>query len=131
MLLINKGAVNEIILTLLEKTTLASPIYLFEFINDITRSGKTFIAQDTSAYTDRYNSFSITETTGTNNLLTGVITLSETGFYSYRIFEQASASNLLIANTGAMVESGKLKVVGTTTTHATYDNQPKQYVTYG
>jgi len=130
MILINRSETNEVFLTLTEKTTITSPTYLFEFVNDVTRESIIFIAQDTSSYTDRYNKFIITET-ATENLLIGNISLTETGFYSYRIFQQSSTTNLLIANTGAMVESGKLKVNGTTTPHSTYDNQPKQYVTYG
>ena len=131
MLIINKGAVNELIVTLSEKCTLTSPYFLFEFVNDITRTSKIFMATDISSYTDRYNKFSITETSGGENLLTGIITLGETGFYHYRIFEQTSASNLVIANATGLVECGKLKVIGTSVSHATYDNQPKQYVTYG
>ena len=131
MILLNRSAINYIYLTLTEKTTISSPTYLFEFVNDVTRESIVFIATDSSSYTDRYNKFTITETSGTQDLLTGTITLSETGFYSYRVFQQSSTTNLIIANTGAMVESGKLKVNGSTTTHATYDNQPKRFVTYG
>lgn len=131
MLIINKSSVNEIIVTLSEKCTLSSPYFLFEFVNDITRTSKLFICADTSSFTDRYNKFLITETSGTENLLSGIISLSETGFYHYRIFEQTSSTNLSISNVSGLVESGKLKVIGTTVSHPTYDNQPKQYVTYG
>ena len=131
MLLINKGEINNIFVTLAEKTTLSNPTYLFDFVNDITRHKITFIAQDVSQYTYRYNQFVITETSGTNYLTSGVITLSESMFYSYRIFEQVSTTNLDVALTGGLVESGKLKVIGTTTNPSKYDNNPKQYITYG
>jgi len=129
MILINQDTTNTVILTLTEKTTISSPTYLFEFVNDITRSAKRFIAIDISAYTDRYNEFVITET-ASENLYTGNIDLNEKGFYSYRIFQQASTTNLDVTLTGALVETGKVKVLGIVTTLHKYDNQPKQYVAY-
>jgi len=131
MFLINKGQANNIFLTLTEKATISSPTYLFEFKNDITRATKVFLTQDLSSNTDRYNKFTILETSGTNDLTAGIITLVETGFYSYRIFEQASTTNLDLRLTGAEVECGKFKVVSTVTSKPTYDNQPKRFVTYG
>lgn len=131
MLLINKNANNTLILTLTEKSSIANPTYLFKFTNDLTRDSVIFISADLSAYTDRYNKFLITETSGTNNLTSGVITLNPTGFWKYEIYEQASASNLLVGLSGAMVENGKLKVVGTDTTHTVYDPTARIYKGYG
>lgn len=131
MLLINKGEVNNIFVTLSERTSITNPTYLFEFVNDITKHSTIFIAQDISEYTYRYNQFVITETSGTNYLTSGIITLSESMFYTYRIFEQASTTNLNIQLTGALLETGKLKVNGSTINTSKYDNRPKQYITYG
>jgi len=130
MFIITRGSVNKIILTLTEKSTLSTPTYLFEFTHDITRQSVIFISHDTSLYKSRYNSFLITETSGVNDFLNGVITLPSTDFYSYRVFEQSSTTNLLISNTGAMVENGKFIITATVTSSSSYDNQPKQYVEY-
>jgi len=131
MILINKGEINNIFVTLQEKVTLSNPTFLFEFVNDITRRRITFIAKDISQYTYRYNEFVIVETSGQNYLSSGIITLSESMFYSYRIFEQTSTTNLDVNLTGALLECGKLKVNGSTILKSKYDNNPKQYVTYG
>ena len=130
MILINKNANNLITVTLKEKTTLASPYYLFKFTNEITKSSVKFIASNVSTYQYRYDEFLITETSGTVNLTSGVITLNPTGFWKYEIFEQAIATNLNEANITGLVESGKVKVIGTETYHTSYDN-PKTYIAYG
>ena len=94
MLLINKGANNTLILTLTEKVTLSSPTFLFKFTNDVTKQSKRFIAADLSAHTNRYNEFLITETSGTEILTSGTITLNPTGFWHYEVYEQTSTTNL-------------------------------------
>ncbi len=99
-----------------EKKTLDSPTYLFRFIKDIQKTEVAFIAQDISIYTYRYNEFIITETSGTNDLLTGIITLSPTGFWHYEIYEQESTSNLDYLLSLNCVEIGKVKVIGTAPT---------------
>lgn len=131
MLLINKNSNNTLVLTLTEKATIASPTYLFKFTNDLTRESVLFIAANLSAYTDRYDKFLITETSGAVNTSSGVINLSPTGFWKYEIFEQASTTNLLQSLTGAMVENGKLKVVGTDTTHTVYNPTTRKYKGHG
>ncbi len=115
MLLINRGANNTLIMTLTEKSTLSNPYYLMRLTNDTTRQQKVFLmAGDLSSYTYRYNQFTLTESA--NEILTsGTVELKPTGFWSYEIFEQASSSNLDPLQTGALVEQGKVKVVGTDT----------------
>ena len=131
MLLINKNANNTLILTLTEKVTIVSPTFLFKFTNDITRESVLFISTNLSAYTDRYDKFLITETSGTINASSGVINLNPTGFWKYEIFEQASTTNLLESLTGAKVENGKVKVVGTETVHTVYNPTTRKYKGYG
>jgi hypothetical protein len=131
MILINKNSSNIVCLTLTEKTTITNPTYLFKFTNDLTRESILFIGLDTSLYTDRYNKFNIIETSGANDLLNSTVTLNPTGFFSYKIFEQASTTNLLESATGALIESGKVKVVGTDTTHTVYNSGVKKYKAYG
>lgn len=117
-------------MTLTEKTTLTSPYYLMRLINDTTRAEKLLLmAADLSSYTYRYNQFTLTES-ASEVLTSGTVELLPTGFWTYEIYEQASASNLLLINTGAMVEQGKVKVVGTDTQ---YTKHPitLSYTAYG
>ena len=131
MLLINKNANNTLILTLTEKVTIASPTFLFKFTNDLTRESILFISANLSTYKDRYDKFLITETSGTINASSGVINLNPTGFWKYEIFEQASSTNLLESATGAKIENGKLKVIGTATTQTVYNPTIRKYKGYG
>lgn len=132
MIVINKNSVNTVILTLTEKATITSPTFLFKFTSDITRESVLFICPDVSDYTDRYNKFNITETVlASINLAIGTINLSPTGFWKYEIFEQASTTNLLQSATGARVENGKVKVIGTETVRNTYNPTARKYKAYG
>lgn len=131
MLLINKNANNTLILTLTEKITIPSPTFLFKFTNDLTRESVLFISANLSNQTSRYDKFLITETSGTINASSGVINLNPTGFWKYEIFEQASPTNLLESATGAKVESGKLKVIGTATAQNVYNPTIRKYKGYG
>lgn len=127
MILINKGTTNKVALSLTEKCTLSSPVFLFVFMCDITRVKKIFIASDISSYTDRYNLFNIIEQSSSEDLYNGTITLTTSGYYSYKIYEQTSSTNLTESLATNLVESGKVLVNGTTTSRAVHDNNPKQY----
>jgi hypothetical protein len=111
MILINKNSSNEVVLTLSERTSIVGATYLFEFINDATKETKLFISQDYSNNKERGNIFNIIETS-TENLLTGRVKLS-IGNWKYNIYQQTSTTNLVVANSGAKVENGRVDVVGT------------------
>ncbi len=130
MLIINKNSNNTLTLTLREKATLTTPYYLFVFNNDITNQSVTFTANDLSYYTQRYNQFLVTETSGTNNYSSGVITLSPTGFWSYKIYEMSDGTNLNVSNVTSLVEEGKVEVKGTDTTYNKYVKE-RTYKVYG
>lgn len=130
MILISKNQNNYITVTLLEKTTLATPTYLFKFTNDIEGTSVKFIAANTSSYTSRYDQFLITETSGTTNLTSGVIELSPAGSWSYTIYEQESTTSLDETLATGIVETGKVKVVGEETFPDKYDGTPKTYIAY-
>lgn len=130
MILINKNENNYITVTLAEKLTLTSPTYLFKFTNDIEGTSVKFIASNISTYQYRYDQFLITETSGSTNLTSGVISLSPVGYWSYTIYEQTSTTNLDERLTTGILETGKVLVVGTDTIPAEYDNTPKTYVAY-
>lgn len=131
MQIINKGQNNFLIFTLSEKVTLTNPYYLFSFKHQVLMSSVNFIASDVSGFPTRYNKFLITETTGTFNLTSGVVSLPETGFYEYAIYEQTSSSNLDISNTSGLLEIGMVKVESNLPIYREYDNQSKTIITYG
>lgn len=131
MIRILKGQNNLIVVTLLEKTTLTIPTYLFKFTNDLTHQVVKFIATNQSDATYRYDRFLITETSGATNVSSGVITLNPTGFWSYAIFEQTSTTNLNEDLTTGVVETGKVQVIGSETNIPKYNNNLKTYVAYG
>ena len=108
-------------MTLTEKSTLSSPYFLFQFTSDITNDSIVFLASDLSNYTDRYNKFLITETSGTVNLSSGTIELNPTGTWTYRVFEQTSSSNLdpNLVDNKTPLEIGIVKVKGTETSYDT------------
>lgn len=131
MQIINKGQNNFLIFTLSEKVTLTNPYYLFSFKHQVLMSSVNFIASDVSGFPTRFNKFLITETTGSVNLTSGVVSLPETGFYEYSIYEQTSSSNLNLANVTGLLEIGMVKVESTLPIYNEYDNQSKTIITYG
>lgn len=125
MILINKNSSNNCILTLSERTTLTNVKYLFEFTNDSTKEVKTFISADISLNKLRYNEFVIIEN-ATENLLNGTVSLT-VGDWKYNIYEQTSSTNLIVANSGALVENGKVEVKGTVTNLAEFTGEQITY----
>lgn len=112
MIHLTKGQAKEVVLTLKEKTTLTSPVYLFRFVNDTDKKEYAFIAADTSQFKYRYNLFTITEG--------ATVTLPLTGLYTYYVYEQSSATNLDYKLAGVLVEQGKLKVTGPAAAETVY-----------
>lgn len=133
MIVINKGQTQTMVMTLTEMSTLTSPTYLFCFTSDITGNSVNFIAHDISPVVERYNEFTITETTGTNILTSGTITLSPTGTWSYKVLEQTSTTNLnpLLADNQTPVEIGQIRVIGTNVEFVGYSGQDTTIKSYG
>jgi len=131
MQIINKGQNNFLVFTLTEKVTLSNPYYLFSFKHQVLMSSVNFIASDVSSFPTRFNKFLITETTGTVNLTSGIVSLPETGFYEYSIYEQTSSSNLNVDNATGLLEIGMVKVESPVPVINAYDNQNKTIITYG
>jgi VCBS repeat-containing protein len=122
MITINKGEINKVVLTLSERTTIVDATYLFTFINDQSDVIKSFIAEDISVNKIRYNQFAIEEN-AVENLLNGVVSLDQEGSWTYAIREQASVSNLIVANSGAIVEIGIVKVFDSSAAIPTFTEQ--------
>ena len=108
MIVLENGVSNKVALTLTEKATLTTPYYLFELIDDDSNISILFTGADISTNTNRYNEFLIEVNLSPIDLLDSKIELVTKGYYKYNVYEQVSATNLLIANTTSLVENGKM-----------------------
>ena len=115
--IINKASNNSFITTLYETNLVTYPYYLCVFTSDVSALSKAFICTDLSTHQERYNEFLITETSGTEILTSGTITLNPTGQWSYKIYGQSSSTNLDPNLATALLEIGQLRVVGTEQTY--------------
>jgi hypothetical protein len=88
-----------------------------------------FIAEDTSLFVDRFNKFTITETSTPDNLV-GEVELITEGQYSYTVREQESATNLDPALSGSIVETGKVTVTSEATAVPTYTTESNTIEVY-
>ena len=77
MIKLKKDITTDVALTLSEKVTITSPIYIFSFVHDLTFEVVNFILPDVSPYPERFNLFEINETT---------LDLKK-GFHCYTIYE--------------------------------------------
>lgn len=111
MIVINKNATTNFVATLYELSQLTNPNYLFEFESDQTKVKYYSIISDISTNKPRYNEFNFIE--GADDPTNGSLVLGSAGFYNYKVYEQASSSNL--DPTGLnKVEEGKLKLIDST-----------------
>ena len=94
MIRLNLGS-NVVVLTLSEKITIASPNFLFEFINNQTQIKYYCISSDLSLYPERYNKFNIIVKTTTPSPLVGEIQIPLGDEYTYNVYEQVSSTNLV------------------------------------
>jgi len=99
------------VFTLVEKTTIVNPYYLFEFQNDTTKVKYFQIFTDVSAVPlsvrvwNIFNIEVINTGSGANKIILGNV-----GLYHYTIYEQASSSNL--DPTGlTVVERGTMRLI--------------------
>lgn len=113
-MLLEKGINNvNIDLTLLEKTTISDPFYLFEFQNDLTGFKYYQVFTDISipgVKRDRTNLFNIevldSGTAGPNQIVLGNV-----GLYNYIIYQQTSPTNIDPVNTSGVVERDLMRLV--------------------
>lgn len=115
-MIISKGNINELIVSVTEKTTLSAPVnYLWEFKNKDTKLNYYCIAQVNIFY-GHQEQFLIEEKTSPNNLV-GQINLPK-GDYLFKIYQQVSSTNvdpkLTTSSTfEPYVEIGLVTVTGT------------------
>jgi hypothetical protein len=124
---IERNSANTVALTLTEKGT--ATYYLFKFQSDNTEAVEYCVATDSSAYPERFNKFVITEQTSPDNL-SAEVELPTEGQWRYWVYANSSSSNL--DPTGLEeLESGIVKVTGTSTPVTTYSGGNSNYVVYG
>jgi hypothetical protein len=103
MIRLNLGS-NVVVLTLSEKISIASPNFLFEFINNQTQIKYYCISADLSLYPERYNKFTIVVKTTTPSPLVGEIQIPLGDEYTYNVYEQSSTN--LVPTGLNVVENG-------------------------
>ena len=109
MLNVTKNQTNYLVCTLSEVVTLTgTPYYLLYLEHQNTNNTYSVICSDVSSATTRYNKLMLIDNTS-QNLTGGTINLP-VGEYIYKIYEQTSPTNLLIANTTSLLERGLLFV---------------------
>ena len=127
MINIVRNSANLLALTLTERGT--ATYYLFKFQSDNTEDVTYCVATDSSAFPDRFNKFTITEQASPNNLNAEVEMTTEEQ-WRYFVYANSSSSNL--DPTGLLeLESGIVKVTGTSTPVTSYSGGNANYVVYG
>lgn len=99
------------VFTLKEKTTIDAAYYLFEvWSTQNPESKQYFLAPELSEYPDSYNMFSLKAiSTGTPDQDAGEFLCKQSDFWNYKVYEQASDSNLDPDGLDA-VETGIIRV---------------------
>ena len=133
MIKLIKNQTNRVVFTASENVTISAPVYfLFELISDDTKESKIFTGADISNNTCRYNEFLVEVTTGTEDLLDSIINLELNGYYKYNIYQMSDSTNLDIASTSGIIETGKLYLKGDLKPVKTSysDNEEDNYIAY-
>lgn len=123
MLKITKNSVNQIYVTVTEKTTLDPAYYLMSLYSNDNRDTKVLrFSGDSSTNTQRWNIFTLEETVLANeNLENAKINLLAGATYDYTIYQTSSLSGTSIQGAG-IVERGLVKVSDPSTSSSTYNN---------
>lgn len=103
MLLITKGQIQNLIVTVTEKVTISNPFFLIHFKDMLTSYETSFIITNTSQHTERYDLFVFTEGSSSAKTL-------NVGEYVYTIYAQTSSTNTNVENADEIVEIGIAKV---------------------
>jgi hypothetical protein len=118
MIKFTKGQTDTIYLTLKENQTILDANFLCVFQSRITNEKVKFVlvnSADQSEFQDRYNEFDVVVNT--------YFATKDEGWFTYTIYEQASPSNLIESNAGAIVETGLMFLSdGQDVTTTKYDN---------
>lgn len=138
MILITRATTNSISATCKEKSILTSPSYIIQFKSDTRKEYRYCIGTDTSTYPERYQTFSVIETSSPT-ALTNQVKLDISRSWKYYIYEITAAALALITDlstvdytTLTQVEQGKVKVLDASpTTKQTYTGNQSTFKEYG
>ena len=121
MIVLTKGETQNVIFTGTENCLLTAPYFLFVFTNRITSEVVTFIATNEST-SERYDYFTL--------IVNDQFEDSETGFWTYDIYEQASPTGT--STTGKnKVETGLMYLhPADTYSPIEYNEQDNSFKTY-
>ena len=116
MILFEKGTIKDLVLSL-GKPTIESPLFLFEFVNDITNEFVTFYGLNETPYTNRYYSFLVD--------VDDYFVHFKTGFWTYRVYEYQIEPEIK-----KILEIGKMKLIDTAFSFTEYTGQSEDFITY-
>lgn len=120
MLRIERNQASTLIVTVSELTTIASPNYLFQFIEEQSGDEVFCILTNISTGIPRYDEFIVTD---------GVdVTFPYNGFYTYKIYQQTSSVNLDPDLSQGLVEEGRAHVYETDSPSNEYTILPTSYI---
>lgn len=102
MLYVKSGIINPVSLTLRENTTISPVYYLFEFQNDFTKD-KLYKLPPMVSSNSRYTEFHI-------DLGEDGFSMTPSGWWSYKVYQQTSETNLDPLLSQGLIEKGKLLV---------------------
>jgi hypothetical protein len=125
MLKLVKGTTATIYVTLKEKQTILDANFLFVFQSRTTNEKVKFVlvnSADQSLYQDRYNEFDIVVNT--------YFSSKEEGWYTYKVYEQASSSNVDESLAGSVVETGLMFLADTDSVNTTTYNNNTTFKVY-
>lgn len=115
MILLTQDTFNVVYLSLEEKMTNTSNYFLLSLVNDMTKEKYTGVLRNREATTEGLSRVSIKlissgNPTGTN----GEFKLVNNGYYSYKVYEQTSTTNLdtTDASVVKLLEEGKANIKG-------------------
>jgi hypothetical protein len=121
MIILTKGETKNIYFTGSESAILSNPYFLFIFTNRITQEVVKFVVTNEST-TLRYDVFELDVDQYFLN--------SETGFWTYQVYEQASSSNLNPTGLNE-VENGYMYLNSAIVFEpTTYNEQDNSFITY-
>jgi hypothetical protein len=101
------------VITVTELTTIQNPKYLFEFIEEQNDSKVYCILDNISTSTERFDEFVIED---------GVdVTFPYNGFYTYKVYQQESTTNLDPLLADGLVEEGRAHVFEDESPSGAYD----------
>jgi|SanBayMetagenome_1026888.scaffolds.fasta_scaffold91183_1 hypothetical protein len=125
MLKFTKGTTATIYVTLKEKQTILDANFLFVFQSRSTNEKVKFVlvnSADQSLYKDRFNEFDIVVNT--------YFSSKEEGWYTYKVYEQMSVSNIDEDLAGGIVETGLMYLLDTDSVSTTTYNNNTTFKVY-